>query len=83
MLGVDGDRPLVVVQHREVEAVDPRDVTQLAACDVPFARALDLDHVAPIQARSCVQVGPDCTWVKSRMRTRLMPYPFRFPITRP
>src|SRR5437588_11121982 len=20
-------------------------------------------------ARSCVQVGPDCTWVKSRMRT--------------
>src|ERR1700704_5446478 len=24
---------------------------------------------APNQARSCVQVGPDCTWVKSRMRT--------------
>src|ERR1044071_6998650 len=24
---------------------------------------------APIQARSWVQVGPDCTWVKSRMRT--------------
>src|SRR6476660_4739642 len=24
---------------------------------------------APSQARSCVQVGPDCTWVKSRMRT--------------
>src|SRR5512145_2605887 len=24
---------------------------------------------APIYARSCVQVGPDCTCVKSRMRT--------------
>src|ERR1700684_4588882 len=24
---------------------------------------------APIYASSCVQVGPDCTWVKSRMRT--------------
>src|SRR6476620_9073120 len=24
---------------------------------------------APSQARSCVHVGPDCTWVKSRMRT--------------
>src|SRR5246127_1186255 len=24
---------------------------------------------APSHASSCVQVGPDCTWVKSRMRT--------------
>src|SRR5580700_4284990 len=24
---------------------------------------------APNHASSCVQVGPDCTWVKSRMRT--------------
>src|SRR5258705_6307671 len=24
---------------------------------------------APIYASNCVQVGPDCTWVKSRMRT--------------
>src|SRR4029077_13305819 len=24
---------------------------------------------APSQARSCVQVGPDCTWVKSRIFT--------------
>src|SRR5215468_8325944 len=24
---------------------------------------------APSQASNCVQVGPDCTWVKSRMRT--------------
>src|SRR5438067_11951099 len=24
---------------------------------------------APIYASSCVQVGPDCTWVKSRVRT--------------
>ncbi len=26
---------------------------------------------APNQASSCVQVGPDWTWVKSRMRTPL------------
>src|SRR5436190_19157333 len=24
---------------------------------------------APMKARSCVQVGPDCTWVKSRIFT--------------
>ena len=24
---------------------------------------------APNQASNCVQVGPDCTWVMSRMRT--------------
>src|SRR6516162_10055685 len=24
---------------------------------------------APMKASSCVQVGPDCTWVKSRIRT--------------
>src|ERR1700761_9353291 len=26
---------------------------------------------APNHASNCVQVGPDCTWVKSRMRTPL------------
>src|SRR6476469_3396318 len=30
---------------------------------------------APSQARSCVQVGPDCTWVKSRMRTPVSALP--------
>ena len=45
VLGVERDRALVVVQHREVEAVHVRDVAQLAARDVAGARALDLDHV--------------------------------------
>ena len=59
VLGVDRDGALVVVEHREVEAVtvvtgadhlrveavDFGDVAQLAASDVAFARALDLDHV--------------------------------------
>src|SRR5215470_7639802 len=30
---------------------------------------------APNQARSWVQVGPDCTWVKSRMRTPVRALP--------
>src|SRR6476646_6839226 len=30
---------------------------------------------APNQARSCVQVGPDCTCVKSRMRTPSRAFP--------
>src|SRR6185437_10272462 len=30
---------------------------------------------APNQARSCVQVGPDCTCVKSRMRTPVSALP--------
>ena len=45
VLGVDRDGALVVVKHREVEAVDFGDVAQLATSDVAFARALDLDHV--------------------------------------
>src|SRR3569832_2163092 len=32
---------------------------------------------APNQARSCVQVGPDCTCVKSRMRTPWSALPSR------
>src|SRR5262245_17031141 len=32
---------------------------------------------APIHARSWVQVGPDCTWVKSRMRTPSSALPAR------
>jgi hypothetical protein len=45
VLAVDGDRPLVVVQHREVEAVGIGDVTQLLARDVARAGALHLDDV--------------------------------------
>src|SRR6185295_13894223 len=30
---------------------------------------------APSQAKSCVQVGPDCTCVKSRMRTPVSALP--------
>src|SRR5688572_4085215 len=44
-LRVDGDRALVVVQHREIETVHVRDVAELPARDVAFARALDLDDV--------------------------------------
>src|SRR5260370_23078440 len=45
MLGVDGDRALVVVQHGEIEAVDIGDVAQLAARDVADARPLHFDHI--------------------------------------
>ena len=45
MLGVDRDRALVVVEHREIEAVRALHVAQLAARDVADARPLDLDHV--------------------------------------
>jgi ABC-type uncharacterized transport system ATPase subunit len=45
LLGVDRERALVVVEHREVEAVDARDVAQLSSRGVALARPLDLDHV--------------------------------------
>ena len=45
VLRVDGDRALVVIQHREVEAVGVGHVAQLAARRVTLARLLDLDHV--------------------------------------
>ena len=45
VLGVDRDRALVVVEHREVERVGALHVHQLAARDVADTRALDLDHV--------------------------------------
>src|ERR1700758_4497583 len=50
MLGVDGDRALVAVEHGEIEAVGAFDVTQLAARDVAAARPLDLDAV-------CAHIG--------------------------
>ena len=45
ILGVDRDRALVRVEHREVQAVHARNVAQLAARDVPLAGAFDLDDV--------------------------------------
>ena len=45
MLGVDGDRALVAVEHREIEAVGALHVAQLTARDVADAGPLDLDHV--------------------------------------
>src|SRR5262249_15619209 len=44
-LAVDGDRALIVIEHGEIEAVDIRNVAQLAARDVADAGALDLDDV--------------------------------------
>src|SRR3954465_986353 len=44
-LHVEGERPLVAVQHREVERVHVGQVAQLAAGDVPAAGLLDLDDV--------------------------------------
>ena len=45
VLGVDGDRALVAIEHREVQAVHSRDVAQLATRDVALAGAFDLDDV--------------------------------------
>ena len=45
MLGIDRDRALVVVEHREIERVRALHVDQLTARDVAHARTLDLDHV--------------------------------------
>ena len=53
VLGVERDRALVVVEHGEIQAVDIRDVLQLAARDVADAGALDLDHVG---AEPCQQL---------------------------
>src|SRR4051812_16688709 len=47
VLGIDRDRPLVVVQHGEIERVRAFDVAQLGARDVADAGTLDLDTVGP------------------------------------
>src|SRR3954451_5391373 len=44
-LHVEGEAPLVAVEHREVEAVHVGQIAQLAAGDVPAAGLLDLDDV--------------------------------------
>ena len=45
VLGVERNRAFVVVQHREIEAIDVRHVLELSARDVTGARTLDFDHV--------------------------------------
>src|SRR5688572_21034163 len=45
MLRIDGDRPLVAVEHREVQRIDALDVAQLRAGDVAGARTLHLDAI--------------------------------------
>ncbi len=45
ILGVDRDRALVRVEHREIQTVHARNVAQLAARHVPFAGAFHLDDV--------------------------------------
>src|SRR5665213_2741333 len=45
VLGIDGDRALVVVEHGEIERVGAFDIDQLAAGDIADAGTLDLDHV--------------------------------------
>ena len=45
MLGVERDRALVVVHHREIEAIRPGHVAELAARDVAAAGALDLNDI--------------------------------------
>src|SRR6266581_2410837 len=45
VLGIDGDRALVVVQHREVETVHAGDVAQLSARRIAFAGLFHLDDV--------------------------------------
>ena len=45
-LRVERDRALVVIEHREIQAVGIRDVAQLLARDVSGPRTLNLDHVS-------------------------------------
>ena len=56
LLGVDGHRALVVVQHREVQAVHAGDVAQLATRGVALARTLHLDDVGA-QPRQQLRAG--------------------------
>src|SRR6478735_1172712 len=45
VFGIDGDRALVAVQHREVETVRTRNIAELSTGDVTDARPFDLDYV--------------------------------------
>ena len=69
VLGIDRDRALVAVEHREIEAVGALHVAQLAARDVADARPLDLDAVGAHVGQKLRAGRPDCTCVKSRIFT--------------
>ena len=56
IFGIDGDRALVVVEHREIKAVYAGNVAQLAARDVSLAGPFDLDHVRA-QPRQQLRAG--------------------------
>jgi hypothetical protein len=43
---IDGDRALVMIQHRKIQAVDIGDITQLTAGDVTHARPFHLNYVS-------------------------------------
>ncbi|MGF6542914.1 hypothetical protein OKW32_006264 [Paraburkholderia youngii] len=53
MLGVDRDRALVVIEHREVQAIHVGNITKLLARDVARACPFHLDHV---RAEPCEQL---------------------------
>src|SRR5215813_14235861 len=44
-LGIERNAPLVGIQHREIEAVDSRNVPQLAARGIALTGPLDLDDI--------------------------------------
>ena len=44
-LGVERHGALVVIEHREIQAVRIRHITQLLAGDIPGTGLLDLDHI--------------------------------------
>src|SRR4029077_15895114 len=58
LLGVEGDGALVVVQHREVEAVHVGNVAQLLAGEVPGACLFHLDDVRPQPGEQLGAGGP-------------------------
>ena len=47
VLGIQGDRALVGVQHGEIERIHVRYVAQLAAGDIADSGPFHLDHVSP------------------------------------
>ena len=47
VLGIERYRALIVVQHREIEAVHIRNIAELATRDVAGARPLHLDYIGP------------------------------------
>ena len=77
-LRIERDRALVVVQHCEVELSTSGTSRSWPRVMSPSPGRSTLITSAPNQASSCVQVGPDCTWVKSRIFTRRGPWPWSF-----